>query len=1461
MRERAIFFEALDRDDPTERAAYLDEACAGDTALRQRIEALLQSHAGAGNFLDRPAAQQLAAEGDTAPGRPAAGVALDFLAPAQRPDSLGRLGHYEVLDVVGQGGMGIVLRVFDDKLHRIVAIKALAPQLATTGSARQRFVREARAAAAVSHDNVIDIHVVEDAGPVPYLVMQFIDGPTLQERMDSTGPLPLKEVLRIGRQVAAGLAAAHAQGLVHRDVKPANILLENGVERVKLTDFGLARAVDDASLSQSGLIAGTPTYMSPEQANGEHVDARSDLFSLGSVLYTLCAGHAPFRGSSTLAVLKRVCEDTPRPVREVNPDVPEWLAAIIARLHAKAPAERYQSAAEVAEVLGWHLADLQQPGMGPSEPPTSDAAPRTPPAELPTQPSGGGGPSSKAAYPARRLAACAALIGLGCVALNWILWRPEEAQRPNGANGAAQEVPLWQPPPPLTPEELAKRPSPLDALKREAMGVPENAPAELVAVLGGVPRFPLPEWSGDHWMARTNDGRLLAVLCGDNIVLFDTATGAVRRTLTGHTGRPCRPAFSPDGKRLASGSWDAILRVWDVATGREELTLTGHQHGVWCVAFDPEAKRLISADAGGTIKVWDAQGRLLHSFHGHGQGVNTLAFSPNGKRLATASLDGTCNIWDPDTWKEIRSLEANGKTFESVAWSRDGKSLAAGDDAQVIVWNADTYEVLHTLPTPGRGLVAFTPDGRTLLTARSDCHNGQRHAFTRWDVKTGTRQKTCELPTRSSLAFFCLSTDGRTVFVSQHCSADPRVWAYDAETGQERFPLRGHAGAVQSVAISPDGRTLATGGADRTVRLWDLAGWRPGEPSPPVRTLVGHTNGVWSVAFSPDGKLLASGGNDGLLVLWDPVSGRKVNELIGHSPAWSSVAFSPDGRTVAAGGKDGTVNRWDAVTGQPKEPWRWHASEVRPVAYSPDGRLLASGGKDATVQLLDAVTGQRRRALQGSTFFTNLAFSPNGRTLAVVDELPSATLHLWDLETNQEQALAGHTDHILGLAFQPGASRVATASWDNTVRLWDAGPHGREEWAMDFRGLGQPFCVAFTPEGRYLAVGLNTGLTAILRVPASPSEPSRFPLPAPADLAKRPAAADALKRADIPDELVRMAGDGDQDKAPPELVAVFGEDRHLKGDLRNQVNAVAISPDGRILAFGGIGAVIRRIDLETGTQRRELRWEQRSGGQRVHTLAFSPDSELLACGEDNGSLVLWDATAGAVVRDLRGPDVCLHQVAFSPDGVLLATAGKSATGAVVRLWQVATGQLVFTAHLPGDWPAWCVAFSPDGKTLAAGMEAGEVRLWDVATGRERARLAGHGGRVRWIGFHPDGLSLAVAGNWPDHVVHIWDLVTRTRRFRLAGHDSEVLAGAWRGDGRLLITAGALDGTVRLWNLSGEKPRARVLSVIPPDVPWLHGIALSPEGRHLAVCNPNGTVFVLRLAKPGEVFQVATDREK
>lgn len=301
----------------------------------------------------RPAKAEPAARGGELPD--------GFFAPADRPGQLGRLGDYEVQEEVGRGAMGIVFRALDVRLHRVVAIKVMSPQLASYPQARQRFVREGHSAAAVCHENVVAIYAVGEAAGLPYLVMQYVAGKTLEQRLAQSGSLGTAEVLRIGMQAAAGLAAAHAQGLVHRDIKPANLLLENGVERVKLTDFGLARAVDDASLTQSGVIPGTPQFMAPEQARGEQLDARADLFSLGSVLYMLCTGAAPFRGSSTLAVLRGICEAEPREVRELNPDVPPWLAAIIAKLMAKEPAARYASASEVSELLGRCLAHWQQP--------------------------------------------------------------------------------------------------------------------------------------------------------------------------------------------------------------------------------------------------------------------------------------------------------------------------------------------------------------------------------------------------------------------------------------------------------------------------------------------------------------------------------------------------------------------------------------------------------------------------------------------------------------------------------------------------------------------------------------------------------------------------------------------------------------------------------------------------------------------------------------------------------------------------------------------------------------------------------------------------------------------------------------------------------------------------------------------------------------------------------------------
>jgi serine/threonine-protein kinase len=327
--------------------------------------------------LDRFLARLCEDQGPAPPGP----ADLPFLRPGGGSGALGLLGPYEVQEVLGRGGMGVVLKAFEPALRRPVAIKVLAAGLAGSATARRRFRREARAAAAVCHDHVVAVHAVHDVDGLPYLVMQYVAGESLQDRLDRSGPLDPAEVVRVGLQAARGLAAAHARGLVHRDVKPANILLEEGTSRVKLTDFGLARAADDVGLTQAGVVAGTPEYMAPEQARGEQVDHRADLFSLGSVLYACCTGEPPFRGATTLAVLRQVSDGEAAPVRALNADVPAWLDGLIVRLMAKDPADRFGSAAEVAELLEGCLAHLRQPGVFP--------VPCVPPAGA--GPSGGGG--------------------------------------------------------------------------------------------------------------------------------------------------------------------------------------------------------------------------------------------------------------------------------------------------------------------------------------------------------------------------------------------------------------------------------------------------------------------------------------------------------------------------------------------------------------------------------------------------------------------------------------------------------------------------------------------------------------------------------------------------------------------------------------------------------------------------------------------------------------------------------------------------------------------------------------------------------------------------------------------------------------------------------------------------------------------------------------------------------------
>ena len=285
----------------------------------------------------------------------------ELLEPALRPEMLGRLDQFDVKAVIGQGGMGVVFKAFDTDLQRTVAIKMLLPHLANHDEARKRFLREARSAAAISHEHVIDIYQVRSDVRNPYLVMSLVPSDSLSEIVERRNFLQPLEIVRFGMQIASGLSAAHAQGLIHRDIKPANILLQTGGQKIVITDFGLAQAVDDVGLTSTGLVAGTPHYMSPEQCNGKPVTAATDLFGLGCVMYFMATGRPPFAGDTAMVVMNQICTSQPQHVRSISADIPKPLANIIHRLLEKRPADRFASAAETADVLRSLLAHLQEP--------------------------------------------------------------------------------------------------------------------------------------------------------------------------------------------------------------------------------------------------------------------------------------------------------------------------------------------------------------------------------------------------------------------------------------------------------------------------------------------------------------------------------------------------------------------------------------------------------------------------------------------------------------------------------------------------------------------------------------------------------------------------------------------------------------------------------------------------------------------------------------------------------------------------------------------------------------------------------------------------------------------------------------------------------------------------------------------------------------------------------------------
>jgi eukaryotic-like serine/threonine-protein kinase len=805
---------------------------------------------------------------------------LGFLEPsdAAHAEMLGRLGPYHIIEVLGSGGMGVVLKALDPALDRTVAIKVLTPALAHGATARRRFAREARAVAAVGHEHIVAIHAVDEFRGLPYLVMQYVPGRSLQERLDSTGPLEVRQLLRIGVQAARALAAAHAQGVVHRDIKPANILLENCIERVKLTDFGLARAINDASLTQSGVIAGTPQYMAPEQAQGEPVAVGADLFSLGAVLYAMAAGAPPFRADSALALLKRICETRHRPVREFNPDVPDWLEAVIDRLLAKDPADRFQSAAEVADLLERGLAHLQQPKSVP--PP--QIAEIFPPA---AQPLDSGLPAA-VVHPRRKLVLAAGLLLLLGVGL-----------------GASEATGFTQVSDFVATILRIKTPVGTLVLKCGDPGVKVQIDGKDVVIRGAGPQE-IRLRTGLHRLAVIRDGRpvredLVSITRGGkeliNVALEPADSGRMK---PGQNER----------KMTVPASHENQCLICHFTPQRVEL---GQALPKDHPPFDPWPEPAkVSGERSGARLV---RGRYSHEL------VRSLAFAPDGQTLAIAQQgvdgrDSTLRVWDLAHRHEYVGLRRS-VGFRSVAFSPDGRTLAAGGSDGVLTLLGTGGWPPRTEVTQGSSIngVAFLSDGTTVFSGSSDgwvrCHSRRSDGINSRRFRY-----------RDRIDALAVSPDSSQLAVSGQAAT---IEVFEPDSGKRVARLKGHTHAVESLAFSPDGKLLASVGG-LTARIWDTATWTTSGPH------IHHSLQWLCVRFSPDGKLLAISDGDTTrrhdialddvrVTLYDVSSRAVVRQLSGHTNSIHALAFSPDGKMLATGGMDQTVKLWDVASGSLRE--------------------------------------------------------------------------------------------------------------------------------------------------------------------------------------------------------------------------------------------------------------------------------------------------------------------------------------------------------------------------------------------------------------------------------------------------------------------------------------------------------------------------------------------------------------
>ena len=988
--------------------------------------------------------------------------------------TLRHFGDYELLEEIARGGMGVVYKARQLSLNRIVALKMiLSGQLAGEEEVK-RFHMEAEAAAKLDHPGIVPIYEVGDHEGQHYFSMGFVEGRSLAARVVE-GPLPEREVVELTLKLSEAISYAHSQGVIHRDVKPSNVLLDSEGQP-RITDFGLAKRIGvDSGLTATGQVVGTPSFMSPEQAVGDvkSVGERADVYSLGATLYMLLTGRPPFQASTSVETLRQVRETEPVTPRRLNAAVDRDLETVCLKCLEKNPEQRYRTAADLEQDLRSWL----------------DGEP------IRARPIG---PAGRMARWSRRqpvLAGALAAIALSLIAgtlvsLHFAFEALEKGSRLE-AELYVQRVNLayreWQ------ANDVGRAKRLLDDcpkgyrgwewffcyrlchqerfIFREHQSMDEVGYTYATGVLD---------------VAFHPDGERVASAGADGqVLIWETRTGKILDSLDGHEGKVIAVAFSPDGGTIASGGEDGVIRLWLAEDGSPIRTLEGHEAWVIDLAFSPDGGRI--ASGGGswgvyrasndyTVRIWDVRdGRLLHALSGHSDNVFGVAFGPKGRRIATGGqLDGTARVWDTVTGELVHRLDGYGNRVCAVAFDASGRFVAVGGDysGDIALWRFEDNKIVRWFRGHSSIVrsLAFSADGERLSSASED------NTVKLWDANTGRNLRTF----RGHEGFVnSVSYDThRGLLASASDDATVRIW--DTASGDEFRSLRGHTSFVDGVAVSPDGTRIVSGSrlerkSEGELIVWDAATGKR------IASSDGDGGGVFCVAYNPDGREIVSTGWGPTVRFWDPETCTLLRRTRVHTARVYSVAFHPGGRLIASGGDDPTVKIWEAATGKVVQEFSIHGDGVRGVDFSHDGTRVALIARDDRVTVWDTESGRQQASLEAPCHphgGRHVTFSDDGRFLAAACR--DSTVRLWRSDTWQpvgDGILRGHTASVSRVVFSPDGTRLASAAYDKTTRLWDT-TNGQELFVL--RGSTTIlFDLTFSPDGDSI---LSAGVDRTIRI-------------------------------------------------------------------------------------------------------------------------------------------------------------------------------------------------------------------------------------------------------------------------------------------------------------------------------------------------------------------------------------------